>query len=333
MLPSKSTPARIRFAHVLGFSSFLSHVGTPVGPYFRRHGLPTLCHDPDMWVPLSKVWTFFDDVARREDPMLGWLVGAHVGDHQLNAGLLQKLETASSLLQALHNLAHLVRLEASDRTIGVHERRDDILFYTNCSGLTEAPGYKIAQAYSLSVFIDLIRNFLGTDWHPSVIGLEVAHASPILEELFPGSQILAQQKTSYIAIPRFCLSRVAPSGRAQLEGTTDVPASTNLDYAGILRELLKPYLAEGYLSEHFASDLMDTSVRTLTRRLSTSGLTYGTLIDDLRFQVAKNQLRNPGMQIVDIAQSVGFQDQGNFTRMFRRIGGLTPRKFRETLRD
>ena len=77
---------------------------------------------------------------------------------------------------------------------------------------------------------------------------------------------------------------------------------------------------------------MGTTVRTLTRKLSAYGLTYGGLIDDVRFQVAKENLQNPDMRIVDVAQSVGFQDQGDFTRMFRRIGGVNPGAYRRVSR-
>jgi len=74
---------------------------------------------------------------------------------------------------------------------------------------------------------------------------------------------------------------------------------------------------------------MDTSVRTLTRRLSDHGLTYGSLIDDIRFNSAKEMLQTPGVKVVSVGRSVGFEDHSDFTRMFRRVGGLAPRKFRQ----
>lgn len=111
-------------------------------------------------------------------------------------------------------------------------------------------------------------------------------------------------------------------------GEDDLLPAKNLDYADIFRSLLRAYLADGYLSEQFSASLMDTSVRTLTRRLSDHGLTYRTLIDEDRFNTAKEMLQTPGMKIVDVARSVGFDDHSDFTRMFRRVGGLTPREFR-----
>ena len=86
-------------------------------------------------------------------------------------------------------------------------------------------------------------------------------------------------------------------------------------------------MADGYVSEQQAASMLDTSVRTLTRRLSDHGLTYGALIDEVRFNAAREMLLTSEMKIVDVARSVGFEDHSDFSRMFRRIGGLTPREY------
>ena len=106
-----------------------------------------------------------------------------------------------------------------------------------------------------------------------------------------------------------------------------------MDYAGVLRSLLKPYLAEGYPTARFAADLMGTSPRTLARRLSTCGLGYRALVDEVRFDVAKDLVCQPDVRLSEAAFRVGFDDQSHFTRMFRRVGGVTPGQLRrEALR-
>jgi AraC-like DNA-binding protein len=70
-------------------------------------------------------------------------------------------------------------------------------------------------------------------------------------------------------------------------------------------------------------------VRTLARRLAACNLTYRGLVDELRFTVAKELLRQPDVQLSSVAWSVGFDDQSHFTRMFRRVGGLTPGQMRK----
>jgi AraC-like DNA-binding protein len=336
--PTKSGPPLLRIAHLMAFTAFLRQLGAPVDRDLRHHGLPVSCEDPDAFVPLLRIWSFFKTAARNEDSELGWLVGAHVGDHELNSVLLRKLETAPTLLQALCRLKLMASTEATDLEIGIEERQDDILFYTRYSGMGEEPGYEISQAYQLGIFLDLIRHFLGRQWGPDEIGIE----SPVIpsgaNKVFPGSRILTQQPAGYIAVSRCCLHRHphfrdAKVGRAENPLLNDnLPVlSENFDYLSTLRELLKSYLSEGYVSQRVAAELMNTSVRTLTRRLSTYGLTYGTLIDGMRFNAAKKLLRNPDMRIGDVAHSVGFKDQADFTRMFHRVGGMSPKEFRNSV--
>lgn len=87
-----------------------------------------LCDDPDMFVSLRHAWSFFATAARYESPALGWRTGEYVGDHNLNTGLLRKLESAPTLFQAFGALKRLSSVEASDVRIGIQERRNDVLF-------------------------------------------------------------------------------------------------------------------------------------------------------------------------------------------------------------
>ena len=313
----------------MAFSAFLRHIGAPADRYLRSQKLPVLCDDPDRFVPLARAWAFFDTAARHEDPMLGWLVGAHVGDHNLNAGLLRKLETAPTLFQALQRLVKLARAEATHIQLGIAGRRDDVLFYTRYSGMREVPGYMCSQSYQLGLLRDLIRHFLGRDWIPDEIGIEHSVATAVVEALFPGSRILTQQPMGYITVPRNSLHQAAHT-LPPIGGIAKDPVlCEKFDYLDSLRALLRSYMPDGYPTAQFAAELMDVSERTLARKLADNGLTYGTLIDELRFSEARNLLREPGMRIEEIAQSVGFDDQSNFTRMFKRISGLTPGEFRK----
>ena len=321
----------LRMGHPMAFTAFLSHVGAPVERYLRSQKLPVLCNDPNMFVPLARAWSFFATTARHEDPMLGWLVGAHVGDHNLNAGLLRKLETAPTLFQAFQKLVQMANSEASHIQLGIHKRRTDVLFYTHYSGMREVPGYSTAQAYQIGVMLGLIRHFLGQHWVPDEIGIEHSIASAVVEEHFPGCRILTHQPIGYIAVPRSCLHQAVRSPDPKSGVADDSVLSEKYHYIDTLRAVLMSYLPDGYPSARFAAELMDVSERTLARMLSACGITYGTLVDEVRFTVAKKLLQKPGARIGEVAISVGFDDQSNFTRMFRRVGGLTPGEFRKAV--
>jgi AraC-like DNA-binding protein len=323
-----AAPPVIRMAHPLAFAAFLRHIGAPVDRHLLRQGLPAFCDDPDQIVPLRRAWAFFDAGARSEDAMLGWHVGRFVGLRGLDRGLLRKLETAPSLYEALKRLVRLVAAEASQLQLGIAERRRDILFFTHYSAAKGLAGYSSSQAYQLGAYLHLIRHFLGKEWVPEEIGIECPTVPAIVEEHFGGCRVLTHQRAGYIAVPRSCLAVAAPGSAPKGSEDDSLALTRKLDYVDTLRTVIKPYLEEGYASRQLAASLMDTSVRTLTRRLAAHGLNYRALIDDVRFRAARDRLRSTDEPIIDIAVSVGFDDPAHFTRMFRRMGGISPTRFR-----
>jgi AraC-like DNA-binding protein len=150
-----------------------------------------------------------------------------------------------------------------------------------------------------------------------------------IENLYPGSRVLPRQRVGYIAISRSSLHLPPRSGKIHNRGTESLLLPGQLNYVDTLRLLLKPYLSEGYPDESLAASLMDTSVRTLARRLSEFGVSYQKVIDDLRFTEAKTLLQTTDASITDVASAVGFDDVAHFSRMFHRICGLSPREFRK----
>ena len=245
--------------------------------------------------------------------------------------LHEKLESAQTLYQALKRLIEMIRSEASDLKIGILERAQYIIFYTHYPGKRETPGYMVSQAYQLQVYSYLIRSFAGENWVPPEIGIESSVMPPIVESYFPGSRILTDQQMGYLTIPRSLLYLPSRTTSLVNEQTDEGDFGRDFDYVSTLRAIMKSYLADGYLSERVAANLMGTSVRTLTRRVAENKLTYGALIDEVRFSVATEMLQDPGIKIIEIARSVGTSDQSNFTRMFRRICGLTPLQYRQLI--
>jgi AraC-like DNA-binding protein len=324
----------------MAFESFLRKSGTPVGRYLRRNGLPTLCEDPSAFVPLLKVWAFFDDVAQQEDTDIGWLVSQYIGDKALNTKLLREVESAPTPLSAVNRMAQKINTEATDIDMGVLRRRNDYLIYMHYPGMSEKAGYMVAQAYQIGFFISLIRHFLGQNWVPDQIGIESPLVPSILGLYIPDCQILTKQPAGYITVPTHCALRPvhhldSKTGNVEnpLLSQESVVRNPCLSFVDSLRAVIKTYLADGYLSETGAAELMGMSVRTLTRKLHGCDTTYGRQIDEVRIDVAKKLLQNPNMQIGEVARVVGFKDQGDFSRMIRRVSDLTPTQLRASVRE
>ena len=75
---------------------------------------------------------------------------------------------------------------------------------------------------------------------------------------------------------------------------------------------------------------LETTPRTLRRRLRDQGLTFRQILDELRAEVGSRYLRDTDMSIEDIAHALGFSDAANFRHAFRRWTNNSPQQFRES---
>ena len=183
----------------------------------------------------------------------------------------------------------------------------------------------------MAVYVDLIQHFTGKRWVPKSIGIQTSEIPAVAKRHFPNCRILVNQPFAYIAISRSCLHLPLRRLHLDLSGDRHIVNTNGLNYADTLGRVLQPFLAQVYPSAKFAASLMDTSVRSLARRLSECGKSYRSLIDETRFNVATELLRDTTAPIGEIGLSIGFNDQANFSRLFHRISGMSPRDYRMTM--
>ena len=74
---------------------------------------------------------------------------------------------------------------------------------------------------------------------------------------------------------------------------------------------------------------LNVSSRTLQRKLNKEGITYSNLVDELRLEFALDYLKQPQLQINEIADLLGYADASAFIRTFKRWTGKTPNQYRE----
>jgi len=75
------------------------------------------------------------------------------------------------------------------------------------------------------------------------------------------------------------------------------------------------------------------SHRTLARRLSSEGLTFSGILDELKVDLAQSYLRHGDLPISQIAWLLGYREISAFTHAFKRWTGMTPRQSRSLAED
>jgi AraC-like DNA-binding protein len=64
------------------------------------------------------------------------------------------------------------------------------------------------------------------------------------------------------------------------------------------------------------------------RRLAEEGISFKAFLDETRFSIASEYLRNTQLGIEEIASRCGYGDVSNFRKAFKRWSGLSPSEFR-----
>lgn len=75
--------------------------------------------------------------------------------------------------------------------------------------------------------------------------------------------------------------------------------------------------------------LMNTSERTLKRRLSEEGTSFRSLAMQARYEMAKEFLETNTIPVSDIAERLGFSDSSSFSQAFKRWHGCAPQSYRK----
>jgi len=94
-------------------------------------------------------------------------------------------------------------------------------------------------------------------------------------------------------------------------------------HAAIVRNL-----AHGQVRLASIADELKLSPRTLQRKLSEAGATFQQILDQARFALAKDYLRQPELSLVDIAFLLGYQEQSAFNHAFKEWAGVNPGAYR-----
>ncbi|WP_176300147.1 AraC family transcriptional regulator [Burkholderia vietnamiensis] len=101
-------------------------------------------------------------------------------------------------------------------------------------------------------------------------------------------------------------------------------------------EMVRQYLTATPGNVPFSLDdiarLMNTSPRTLKRRLQEEGTTFRTLLAEARGAMAEALLGDAHLPLTEVAERLGFSDLSSFSQAFKRWYGVPPGAYRSGVR-
>ncbi len=190
---------------------------------------------------------------------------------------------------------------------------------------------------ALGVLAKLCTAILGERWTP--VSVCFSHQSPPPYELAIFSRLFRcqpefDQEFNGIVIATADLDRPNPKADDQLAQQARQLIESVLDPAErtIAEEVTQNIallLPSARATVQASASSLGVSVRTLQRMLDADNESFSALLHRARMQLATQYLTNPRMRITDVAQMLGYNSIGAFTRWHAKAFGAPPLKWRK----
>jgi AraC-like DNA-binding protein len=301
----------------------------------RQVGIdPEVLLRPDARCPSSRIQRLWRLAAgRAADPLFGLRVGLRARPgifHALGLGIV----SSSSVLSALKRIQRYSSVVSTNGRFLLVQRAGQASLEARATDHTVVPIPEYLDATAVALCRVLLLSA-----GPSATPLEVhlpGRPDPPPTEPYRkalGCPVYMQGHRVALVFDAVVAARPVLSGNPELAAEADklaqryvqgqAPEST----AERVRAFLLNAMPSGDIDQEEVARALNQSPSTLQRRLREEGTSYQQLLDATRRELAIDYLREGQHSLADITFLLGFSDQSNFTRAFRRWTGRTPREY------
>lgn len=322
-----------RVSEVLAVVPLLEQFGVGLDEVLRESGLPAgQFDDPENLIPFREGSRLFGLCADRAGcPHFGVLMGQYTP--------LEALGTVADIAQAAPDVRTALLLINRFLTLndggGLGNLVEGRRFARWGYALYE-PGVEreeVLYDYVLADSWNIMRALCGERWRPHEV-LFTRRAPPDLRPYrdFFDAPLRFDRVHSALVFEREWLDAPLPTSDPARLATLvaqvrDMEARSTGDLLAQVRRILRRQLLSGSVSIAEVADELAMHQRTLERRLEERQASFRSLVDEVRFAVAKQLLRTR-LPIRAIADSLQYANPAAFTRAFQRWSGSTPLHWR-----
>lgn len=285
-------------------------------------------------VPASLEIAVWEAIGRRtSDPLIGLRIAEHIAVGALG-GYEYLLRNSPTIRAAVEQAQRFERVMDDHTRVGIFEQGDEATLRVWRPGASPHParGTECLFACLLRVGRSLVPGAWPTE-------LRFAHAAPCAPARFEDvlrAPIRFDQPHNEIAMARSLLEQSVPHADPQLSRVLEAHLSQVLEvlpagdpFLHRARAAIGKNLRQGDNSLEQLAHALHLSPRTLRRRLEERGTSYRALLDELRHELAKHEVRATETTFELIAERLGFADVSAFYRAFKRWTDTTPAAYRK----
>lgn len=298
---------------------------------------PECARDPDARIDVEVENALWDAAARRTGD-------AHFGLHAaaaLRAGAFDVLDyvvrTAPTLRAALERVSRYNRLVHSAAVFHVTDAADRVRVEHAFAVAGHAPG-RHASEFTLASILTIGGQICGAPLVALAVELP-AHPPDGDRDVYArvfGVVPRFGTPAGAIELARDIVDRACPAADPNLSEIILRQADALLaarpdpteSFANRVRRFVSTELGAGATTLAAIARGLRMSERTLQRRLADEGVTFDTLVEELRRDLASRYLTDPRLAIGEVAYLLGYSEPSAFHRAFKRWTGTTPAEAR-----
>ena len=187
---------------------------------------------------------------------------------------------------------------------------------------------------AMAIAFNIMRQLCGTAWKP--VEVMFAHRKPAdtapFRQFFQAPLRFDAERSALVFSADWLerpVHAADPELRRLLQKQIDALAARyDGDFPDQVRGVLRTALLTGQTKADQIAALFSMHSRTLNRRLMDFGVSFQQLVDEGRFEIARQMLETTDMEASEIAAALHYADASAFTRAFRRWSGITPALWR-----
>jgi AraC-like DNA-binding protein len=319
-------------------ASLREEYGIDPEPVFLQAGLPLMPPEsPQLRYPLAKIRDLWD-LSREAsgDAAIGLKTGWYAKPTHFYAFGYSWL-ASSSLLGGMQRLTRYLKImSTASAEISLTETPDSYALATVYPDVSNAPpkeGIDCAMTAVLAL-CDIVAEKEIRPLRVELTCPATVHPEAYRDALRAPIQFNADVQTFHF--DKEVLRAPLPHGTPDVARATDRIAEQYIEtldphkVASQVRRLLIGLLPSGKADQELVSSRLNRSTSTLQRQLQEEGTSYRDVLVSTQRRLAETYLRDKKHSHAQIAYLLGFSDQSNFSRAFKRWTAMTPRQFQES---
>jgi len=283
---------------------------------------------------MSKLWEIV--IKETKDPCFGIEVGAlwtATTFHALGFTWL----ASHTLKDALTRLVRYSRIVNNSLAVSLESHGANLhLIMSADEDVDEAIVHDAARDAGMVAVVVMCRQLCGRNFSP--IEIQVTRERSVCSdklENFVGTDVIYNCKQNLTVFDHMLAEQRQPTGNSELAKVNDeiaIKYLQTLDRNSVVMQvktMLIEMMPSGQIAEDVVANELNLSLRTLQRKLGEEKTSFSALYKKIRQDMAGEYIKDSAMSMTEIAFLLGFSEQANFSRAYRRWYGTSPSAARE----